>query len=65
MTLQQRAGLVAVEPWHHQIQENYIGSLTLDHTKSREAIGRGQYHRATRVQYPLHRASDGFAIVND
>ena len=61
----QPAGLVPVEPRHHEIHKNDIGCLSLDHAQRSYPVDRSQYYNTARIQDSLHGAAHRFAIVDN
>jgi hypothetical protein len=65
VVLDQRAGLVAVEPRHHDVHEDDVGLVVGDLGEGIEAVHGREHLAALLRQQGLGGAADGLAVVDD
>src|SRR6478736_10492996 len=65
VVLDQRTGLVAVQPGHHDVDEDDLRLLVGDLGQRLEPVGRGDHVGAFALEQGLGGAADGLRIVDD
>lgn len=65
IVLDQRTGLVAVQPWHGHINENQLRLVVDDLGQRLEAIDSGHHLTAALREQCIGRPTDGLAVIND
>ena len=62
--LDQGTGLVAIQAWHHDVEEDQVGFVVSDHAECLEAVSGNDYVKAFLLQQCLRRSADGLAVVD-
>src|SRR5215831_13972013 len=65
VVLDQRAGLIAVEPRHHDVDEHDVRLVVGDLRECIEAVDRGEHLAPLFGEQRLRGAPDGLAVVDD
>ena len=65
VVLDQRAGLIAVQPRHHDVDEDDVGLMVGDLRERIEPVDRREHFAAFLGQQRFRRPADGLAVVDD
>src|SRR5690348_1273934 len=65
VVLDQRAGLIAIQPRHHDVHEDDVGTQIGDLGQRLETVHGGQHLRALFLQQGLGGTADGLRVVDD